>query len=86
MLSSQQIQSEICAFLTSLLGKSCEPQDDLRALGVDSIAFLELIIFIEKKLHVPLPLDLITSQPVSTIHALTTQLVSIQSELQSSKE
>lgn len=83
VLSSEQIQSEICGFVSSLAGQECAPDADLKGLGIDSIAFLEIIIFIEKKLHIPLPLELITSQPVTTVASLTRHLTSLLAERQS---
>ena len=63
--------------MSSLVGHECTPDEDLKALGIDSIAFLEVVIFIEKKLQIPLPLELITAQPVTTVTALTTHLTSL---------
>lgn len=77
--SEDQIQREICAFIASLLGRPCEPHADLRAIGVDSIAFLELVIFIEKRFKVPLPLELITASHLSTVQSLTAHLVALSS-------
>lgn len=75
----QQIETEICSFVASLLGRSCEPQDDLRSIGVDSIAFLEVVIFIEKRFKVPLPLDLITSSHAATVRLLASHLATLRS-------
>ena len=83
LLSSDQIQSEICTFVSSLTGQECTPDADLKGLGIDSIAFLEVVIFIEKKLLIPLPLELITSQPVTTVAALTTHLTALLANRQS---
>lgn len=72
--SPTQLESDICSFVTTLTGETCAPDSDLKALGVDSIAFLEVVIFIEKKLSIPLPLELITTQPITTVSALAHQL------------
>ena len=72
-----EIEREICSFVTSLTGRACAPHDDLKAIGIDSIAFLELVIFLEKRLAIPLPLELITAQPITTISGLTVQLASL---------
>lgn len=77
---AEQIASEICNFVDSLVGQRCSATDDLRALGVDSIAFLELVIFIEKRFKVPLPLDLITSHALSTPALLTQHLLALTAE------
>ena len=76
-LSKEQAQTEICAFVASLLGRPCAHTDDLRSIGVDSIAFLELVIFVEKRFHVPLPLELITASHVSTVESLASHLVAL---------
>lgn len=73
-LSQQQLESEICSFVTSLTGQPCARDTDLKELGIDSIAFLEVVIFIEKQLSIPLPLELITSRPITTVAALAAHL------------
>lgn len=57
-----------------MLGEPCSPHDDLRAKGLDSVGFLELVIFIEKQLHIPLPVQIITSTPIPTVEALLARL------------
>jgi acyl carrier protein len=81
-LSQQQLESEICSFVTSLTGQPCAPDTELKELGVDSIAFLEVVIFVEKKLSIPLPLELITSRPITTVAALVTHLQFLTPEKQ----
>lgn len=63
---TDDVLSELCTFITSLVGQRCLEDSDLRGLGVDSIAFLELVIFIEKRFKVPFPLELITSHSLTT--------------------
>lgn len=77
--SEEHLQTELCAFITSMVGKPCAPHDELRALGLDSIGFLEVVIFLEKTLKIPLPLDLITSQPLSTVAALAAGIIQLPS-------
>lgn len=81
-LSADDLRAEICSFLSSMLGREISPRDDLKANGLDSIAFLELVIFIEKRLKIPLPLDLLTAAPLTTVDALIAHLRSIETTLQ----
>lgn len=83
--ASEHIQNEICLFLGQMIGRPCTMHDDLRALGVDSIALLELVIFIENKFKIPLPLELITSTPMTTVAALIQHLLSTYPALRSLK-
>jgi acyl carrier protein len=76
-LSKEDIQIEICRFLSDMLGQSVAPHDELRAKGLDSIGFLELIIFIEKQLKVPFPIQLMTATPLTTAEALTERVVAL---------
>ena len=77
-LSEEALKGEICAFITSMVGQPCAPLDDLRELGLDSVGFLEVIIFIEKTLKIPLPLNLLAGQSLSTVEALTRSLIGDQ--------
>lgn len=58
-LSTARVEQEIRSFVTGMLGTECGPDSNLKELGLDSIGFLELVIFIEKRFSVPLPLELI---------------------------
>ncbi len=80
--SADDLRAEICSFLSSVLGRDISPCDELKAKGLDSIAFLELVIFIEKRLKIPLPLDLLTAAPLTTVDALIAHLLSIEPSLQ----
>ncbi|MFN4894392.1 MAG: phosphopantetheine-binding protein [Pseudomonadota bacterium] len=73
--SRAHIQGAICRFLSDMLGQPVAPHDELRAKGLESVGFLELVIFIEKQFHLPLPLQLLSSTPVTTVEALVEQLV-----------
>jgi acyl carrier protein len=74
----EHIQIEICRFLSNLAGESVNPSDDLRSKGIDSVALLELVIYIERELKIPFPLDLLTSKPVNTALDLSALLHSMQ--------
>jgi acyl carrier protein len=82
-MTTSQIQIDLCSFVTSLTGHRCDPDSDFRALGVDSVAFLEIVIFLEKKLSIPLPLELITATSITTVSGLVAQLEPILSANQS---
>ena len=73
--SRAHIQGAICRFLSDMLGQTVTPHDELRAKGLDSVGFLELIIFIEKQFHLPLPLQLLSAAPVTTVEALVDRIV-----------
>lgn len=75
--SGERLQDEICRFLSSILGSDVGPCDDLRAKGLDSVAFLELVIFLERSLSIPLPLELVTAAPLTTAQALSERLMAI---------
>jgi acyl carrier protein len=81
-LSADNLRAEICSFISSMLGTEVASHDNLKAKGLDSIAFLELVIFIEKRLKIPLPLDLLTAAPLTTVDALIAHLRSIEPTLQ----
>ncbi len=70
------MQGAICRFLSDMLGQPVAPHDELRAKGLDSVGFLELIIFVEKQFQLPLPLQLLSSTPVTTVEALVERIVS----------
>lgn len=78
-----ELCSDICQFLGSMVGSEVRPEDELQSQGVDSIAFLELVIFLERKLSIPLPLDILTTKPLTTARALTEQLDAIVSRHES---
>lgn len=85
-LSEEHLQSELCAFISSMMGKPCSAHDELHDLGLDSIGFLEVVIFLEKSLQIPLPLDLLTAQPLSTVAALAASLTNLRSTTRDPKE
>jgi acyl carrier protein len=72
------IQVEICRFLSDMLGQHIAPHDDLRSKGLDSVGFLELIIFLEKQLDIPLPLQLMSGSPVTSVEVLVERIVAIR--------
>jgi len=72
--SASDLERDICRFVAEMLGCPCSPQDDLRKQGLDSIGFLELVIFIEKRCQVPLPLELMAAAPLTTVSALVARL------------
>ena len=76
-LTSDAIGKELANFITSLIGAPVSQFDDLTNKGLDSVAFLEVIIFVERKLQIPLPLSLLTSAPLTTIAALSEQIVTL---------
>lgn len=75
--SRTHLQNEICRFLSDMLGEPCSAHDDLRAKGLDSVGFLELLIFIEKQLAIPFPIHILTSAPVPTVEALIARLEAV---------
>lgn len=73
--SATDLEQDICRFVSEMLGCPCSQHDDLKKLGLDSIGFLELVIFIEKRCQVPLPLELMAAAPLTTVSALVARLV-----------
>jgi acyl carrier protein len=57
-----------------MLGQTVTPYEDLRAKGLDSVGFLEVVIFIEKELRIPFPLQLMSGSPITTVEAITEHL------------
>lgn len=74
--SVTNLEQDICRFVADMLDCQCSPHDDLKKLGLDSIAFLELVIFIEKRCQIPLPLELMAAAPMITVSALVERLLS----------
>jgi acyl carrier protein len=60
-----------------MLGQTVTPHDELRAKGLDSVGFLELIIFIEKQLLIPFPIQLMTATPLTTAEALAERVLAL---------
>lgn len=76
-MDTDKLRAEVCTFIEALVGRSVLPSEDLRSIGVDSIAFLELVIFLEKQLGIPLPLQLLTAHPLTTVQALLEHIVTL---------
>lgn len=74
----EHIQDEICRFLSNMAGERIHPSDDLRSKGIDSVALLELVIYIERELKIPFPLELLTSKPITTTLDIASLLHSMQ--------
>lgn len=73
-LSAAALEQDICRFIAEMQGCKCLPSDDLKKLGLDSIAFLELVIFVEKRCRIPLPLELMAAAPLTTVSALVARI------------
>lgn len=68
------IAAELRQFLaTEVLGRQDAVDDDavLAELGVDSFALMEVILFIERRWSVVLPMDRLTPEAVRTLRGLT---------------
>jgi acyl carrier protein len=63
-------REDVLRFLSQATGQTCTVKDSCADLGVDSVLFLELVIFVEKRFGIPLPLQLLTSHPLTTIQSL----------------
>jgi acyl carrier protein len=72
--SAARVEEEIRSFVTGMLGTACGPDADLKGLGLDSIGFLELAIFIEKRFSIPLPLEIIAAGSPITPSRIATLL------------
>lgn len=74
----EHIKGEICRFLSNMAGESIHATDDLRSKGIDSVGLLELVIYIERELKIPFPLELLNSKPINTALDLASLLHSMQ--------
>jgi len=71
-VNTARVEQEIRSFVTAMLGSECGPDSNLKQLGLDSIGFLELVIFIEKRFAIPLPLELIAAgNPITPLRLAT---------------
>jgi acyl carrier protein len=76
-ISPPDLQTKMCGFLGDMLSQVVTPDDDLRSKGLDSVGYLELIIFLEKQLDIPLPLQLLSASPITSVADLTKRIVAI---------
>ena len=73
-VSVEDISSALCVFLQkNILASDVEvtPETELAVIGVDSFSLMELILFIERRFGLVLPLESLTPQNTATVSNLS---------------
>lgn len=68
------IHADLCRFLIEELldpSVSFDEQAELAALGVDSFALMEVLLFVERRYQVQVPVDLLTPENTRTALSLS---------------
>jgi acyl carrier protein len=76
-LDTKQIEAKLIHQLSAILSvdsKKIKPEALLHSLGVDSLSFVELLVFIEKEFKLKLMESGLTSEDFKTIHSLATRI------------
>ena len=71
--SRQEIQGELCRFMgESILASGAPPgpDDSLAGLGVDSFSLMEIVLFIERRFGLVLPVGELTPENIASASAL----------------
>ena len=72
--SVEDISSALCAFLQeNILASDVEVTSgtELAVIGVDSFSLMEIVLFIERRFQLILPLETLTPQNTATVHNLS---------------
>ena len=73
----QTIAEQICDFLAQeiLADKHMpKPSDGLEALGIDSYALMQIVLFLERQFGVKLPFEVLTPEATQSIESLAKAL------------
>ena len=68
--SLEQIQSQLCEFLTdNILASDVEvnAETELASIGVDSFSLMELVLFIERQFKLVLPPEALTVENIASV-------------------
>lgn len=79
-MNAANVADELCRFLSSevLQGEaSVEVDAELTALGVDSFSLMELVLFVERRFGVVLPMERLTPETTRTVRALSACVVGV---------
>ena len=70
----KEISQKLCSFLReNILAPDVEvhPETELHAIGIDSFALMELVLFIERCYGLVLPPESLTPENIATVNALS---------------
>ena len=73
-LSAAEIGTAICEFLESQVlsdGVAVTLETALDTIGVDSFAIVEIVLFLERRFELVLPLESLTPEHIRSVEALT---------------
>jgi acyl carrier protein len=73
----KQIEEKLIHQIATILttdSKKIKPEAPLQALGVDSLSFVELLVFIEKEFQIKLMESGLTGEDFKTIHSLARRI------------
>ncbi len=73
-MNSATLETELCQFLSAEVlrtEQSVGPDDTLAELGVDSFSLMELVLFVERRFGVVLPMDRLTPENTRSIRTLS---------------
>jgi acyl carrier protein len=77
ILETKQIQEKLIAQVASILSvdsKKIKPEAPLHTLGVDSLSFVELLVFIEKEFKIKLMESGLQAEDFKTISSLAVRI------------
>ena len=75
--SLKQIEEKLIRQISAILStdsKKIKPEVPLHTLGVDSLSFVELLVFVEKEFKIKLMESGLTSEDFKTIHSLARRI------------
>ncbi len=76
-LAAKQIEEKLISRLAAILSvdsKKIKPEVPLHTLGVDSLSFVELLVFIEKEFSIKLMESGLQAEDFTTIHSLASRI------------
>ena len=76
-LDTKQIEDKLIRQVAAILAvdkEKIKPEVPLHTLGVDSLSFVELLVFIEKEFKIKLMESGLTSEDFKTIHSLARRI------------
>lgn len=71
---ASRIADDLTGFLTAELlapGATVTPESELSELGVDSFALMEIILFVERRYGVVMPMEQLTPDAIRTVGTLS---------------
>ena len=76
-LDTKQVEEKLICQIATILSadsKKIKPEAPLHSLGVDSLSFVELLVFIEKEFKIKLMESGLTGEDFKTIHSLARRI------------